>query len=117
MKILYVDDEQINRLFFNMNFAKLFPIVLASNGAEGLKKLKENPDISVIVSDMKMPGMNGIEFITEAKKEKEDLPCYILTGFDITVDIHEAIETKTVERYFQKPIDVDAMKEELTKCN
>jgi len=62
--ILYVDDEPINLELFEMNFQKRFNVLKALSGAEGLKILESKADISFVVSDMKMPGMSGLEFIT-----------------------------------------------------
>ena len=67
-KVLYVDDEQINLMMFEISFAEKFDLVTASNGMEGLKILENGPTINVVVSDLKMPGLDGIEFIKKAKE-------------------------------------------------
>lgn len=66
-KILYVDDESINLELFKMNLQNHYDVFTAINGFEGLDILDRNPYIPLIISDMKMPIMNGIEFITKAK--------------------------------------------------
>jgi two-component system response regulator (stage 0 sporulation protein F) len=67
--ILYVDDEQVNLRIFEINFRKRYNVITAVSGEQGLEKLEENGDIIVVVSDMKMPGMNGIEFIKKAREK------------------------------------------------
>ena len=67
VKILYVDDEIINLQLFEINFSKNYNVIIADNGFSGLEILENNPDISVVISDMKMPNMNGLEFIKKAK--------------------------------------------------
>jgi YesN/AraC family two-component response regulator len=54
---------------------------------------------------MKMPTMNGLEFITHAKKEFPNLAYYILTGYDITDEIADALNNHLIIRCFQKPFN------------
>jgi len=105
VNILYVDDEEINLQLFLLVFKKKFNVITAESGFEGLKRLEENKDISVVISDMKMPKMNGIEFINKAKKKYRNLSCFILTGFEITQEIAQALDEKLINRYFKKPFN------------
>lgn len=108
--ILYIDDEQINLMLFAKIFEEDFIIITASSGFEGLDKLKQSPEIKFVFSDMRMPGMNGIEFITQAKKAYEDKTFFLITGYNITQEIHEALENKTIAKYFGKPFNIDEIK-------
>lgn len=108
-KILYVDDEEINLLLFESNFNDIYEVLIAYNGFEGLKVLDENTDTKIIISDMKMPGMNGIEFIKKAKAKYPDKKFYILTGFEITEQIKEALDTGLILEYFSKPFEIEKM--------
>jgi response regulator RpfG family c-di-GMP phosphodiesterase len=108
-KILYVDDERINLLLFEVNFKKDYEVLIAYNGPEGLKKLNANPDTELIISDMKMPGMSGVEFIRKAKEQYPNKKYYILTGFEITEEISEALDTELILQYFSKPFDIKRM--------
>ncbi|NIJ45602.1 CheY-like chemotaxis protein [Wenyingzhuangia heitensis] len=105
-KILYVDDEKINLLLFENNFKKFYTVLVAKDGFEGLKVLDENTDTLIIISDMRMPGMTGIEFITKAKAKYPDKKFYILTGFEITQQIREALDTGLILEYFKKPFEI-----------
>ncbi len=107
IKVLYVDDEQINTLLFKMNFSKKYDVFIASNGNEGLSLLDNAPDIKVVISDMKMPGLNGIEFIKKARERYTQTKYYILTGFEVLPEIQEAIDNGLIIECFQKPFDVD----------
>jgi len=104
--ILYVDDETINLQIFEINFRKKYKVITAMSGKEGLEKLEGHNDILVVVSDMKMPGMNGIEFIKKAKETHEHVVYFILTGFDITEEISDAIKDNTINQYFRKPFNM-----------
>lgn len=106
IKILYVDDEPINLKLFEINFRKKYNVLLAENGLLGLDTLKGNPDTKFVISDMKMPEMNGIEFIKKAKVNFPDIKFYILTGFDITEDIQHALNTGMIMKYFRKPFNM-----------
>ena len=109
-KILYVDDEELNLKLFEINFQKHYEVFTADNGYNGLEILEKNPDTLVIVSDMKMPKMNGIEFIKTAKIKFPEKKYFILTGFEITEEISQAIESGLIVKYFKKPFNIKEIK-------
>jgi two-component system response regulator (stage 0 sporulation protein F) len=113
--ILYLDDEQLNLMLFNMNFRKEFQIITASNGEEGLAKLRLYSEIKVVISDLKMPGMNGIEFVRKAKQEFPDNAYFILTGYEITEELESAMNDKMILDTFQKPINISLVKDSIKK--
>ncbi len=104
-KILYVDDKYINLQLFKVNFSKKYDVKTAGSGPEGLEVIDNNPDIRIVISDMKMPGQNGIEFITMAKEKYPDIKYYILTGFEVTQEIKNALQSGLIAKYFSKPFD------------
>lgn len=112
-KILYVDDEEMNLVLFKYNFSSQYDLILANNGFEGLKLLDNHPDIDAIFSDMRMPQMNGLEFILKAKKKHPDKRFYILTAFDFTPEIETAMESKLILGCYQKPLNVDEIEHAL----
>jgi len=105
-KILYVDDEPINLKLFEINFSKKYEVFVANKGIHGLDILDQVQDISVIISDMKMPEMDGLEFIENAKNKYPDKKYYILTGFEITTEIQDALKTGLILKYFSKPFNI-----------
>jgi two-component system, response regulator, stage 0 sporulation protein F len=106
LTLLYVDDEQINLMLFEINFKKKYDVITAASGYEGLTKLKSNPEIIVVISDMKMPGMSGVEFIKQAKNEFPNIVYFILTGYGLTEEISKAIDDNLINKYFSKPFDM-----------
>jgi two-component system response regulator (stage 0 sporulation protein F) len=102
-KILYVDDEEMNLMLFETMFSKTCNVKTASNGQNALKLLREIEKPEVVISDMRMPGMDGLEFISKAAKEYPDIDYYILSGFEISQKVHEALNSGLVKKYFQKP--------------
>lgn len=112
-KILYVDDEPVNLMLFEVILEKKYKVITANNGNEGLDIMSKDDEIKVVMSDMKMPVMNGLEFITKAKKILPEIHYYILTGFDITEEIKEAIGKGDVRKYFRKPINMNEISVEI----
>ena len=105
--ILYVDDEDINRFIFEKNFESDYLVHTAISGTDALDKLNNHSDeISIVISDMRMPGMSGVDFISEAKKTYDKMGYFILTGFEFNDEIEEAINNKIVRKCFKKPLDI-----------
>ncbi len=107
LKIMYVDDEELNLQLFKLNFDKKYKVVTAESGISALNLLEEHLDTIIVISDMKMPIMPGIEFIRKAKVKYPDIKYYILTGYDITDEIQEALNAKLILKYFRKPFDIN----------
>ncbi len=103
--ILHVDDEPINRELFALNFGFYHKVISAQSGHEALELLIQTP-VDVVISDFKMPGMNGVEFCRAAHAHKPDTHYYILTGFDQLYEIDEAISQKIIKKQFPKPMSV-----------
>ena len=105
--ILYVDDEEMNLTLFEMSFQNMYTVISAISGEEGLLKLQDyKDDIIVVISDMRMPNMNGIEFIKEARKEHLNIAYFILTGFDYNDEIDDALNTNLIQKFFTKPFKI-----------
>lgn len=111
-KILYVDDEIINLELLQLTYMNEFRVITASSAREGLELLSRNPDIHVVISDLKMPGMNGLEFIKEIKSKNKDKVCMLLTGYMESEIMMEGFNKELIFRYLMKPWD----KEELEGC-
>lgn len=115
LTILYIDDEDFIRedaveylSFYCDN------VYGARDGLEGLEKYKElKPDI--IISDITMPKLNGIEMIKEIRKEDKTTKIIIATAFLETSYLLEAVELGLV-KYLTKPILEDTLLEVLKKC-
>lgn len=109
-RILIVDDEEnilssLERLFHK----EPYEILTATSGEEGLRIL-EDYQIDLIISDLKMPQMNGIEFLKRAK-EKNPLPLRImLTGHADLKSVIEAIDKGEIYRFLLKPWDDEELK-------
>jgi len=107
--ILYVDDDYFNITLFEFNFKNQFNIVNANSGEEALRIIVDNPKISSVVSDVRMPEMNGIELIDRIKRLRPELPCFLLTGYGGSQEVVEAIEKNLIVGYFSKPFDKETV--------
>jgi DNA-binding NtrC family response regulator len=107
--LLYVDDEAMNLFLFKNLLSRSFNIVTASSPEQGIEILKENSSFDIVISDMKMPGMNGIEFIKKAKGFYKNCPYMILSGYGKIPEIEEALDTNLICGYLQKPFDVNGI--------
>ncbi len=115
IKIIYVDDEEVNVMLFKINFSIHFEVHTGFSGYEGLELLDKHPDTKVIISDMKMPEMNGIEFIKNAKKKYPEKKYYILTGFNITEEIQDALKSGLIQKYFRKPFNMQEIEKAINE--
>lgn len=103
--LLLVDDEpnvisSLKRAFSNEDFE----VFSANSGREGLDILSRNP-VQVIISDEKMPGMSGAEFLSEVKKNYPDTIRFMLTGQASVEAAMKAINEGEIYRFFTKPWD------------
>ena len=104
-RILFVDDEvnilsSLRRLFR----ASGYDVQLANSGTAGLKILQQD-HIDVVVSDMRMPGMSGAEFLAQVRERWPDTMRLLLTGQADVASIAQAINTGQIYRYITKPWD------------
>src|SRR6476620_7553026 len=107
--ILVVDDEPDNLDAFRFNFKRVLQIHTAGSGDEALALLKDN-DVSVIVTDQRMPRMTGLEFLKAARSVRPDAVGIILTAFTDVDVLIESINLGHVYRYITKPWDAKEVK-------
>ena len=101
-ELLLVDDELANLQKLQRTFMDQYKVHLARSGEEALQILQKAP-IDAIITDQKMPGMTGIEFLELSQKTYPNLVRIVLTGFTEVDDLIAAINTGKVHRYITKP--------------
>ena len=106
-KILYLDDEPINLLVFEQIFKTRFEVLTAENSKVAMNYLEENNDIAFLIADMEMPDIQGTEFIKKVKTTYPELPCAVLTAYNLTDEIVQALESQQIVKHFNKPLDRD----------
>ena len=103
--LLLVDDEPnivsaLRRLFRREGYR----IVTASSGAEGLQRMAEY-EVDVVLSDQRMPGMTGVEFLRRAKELYPDTVRMVLSGYTELQSITDAVNEGAIYRFLTKPWD------------
>ncbi|MEN6439514.1 MAG: HD domain-containing phosphohydrolase [Syntrophobacter sp.] len=102
-KILFVDDDSNILAAFRRQLRKQFTIETAPGGGEGLEAVKNSGPFAVIVSDLRMPRMDGIEFLSRVRALAPDSVRMMLTG---NADLHAAVEAVNqghIFRFLTKP--------------
>jgi len=112
VKILFVDDEEnilraLNRLFIDEDD---YTILTASSGAEGLEILERETGIMLVVSDYRMPGMNGVEFLREVHNRWPECVRIVLSGYADTAAVVEAINEGQIYKFIAKPWNDEEIK-------
>lgn len=115
IKVLYVDDHKANLQLIQLMLKQSCEVKIAESGQEGLEILKHFKDIDIVVSDLDMPYMNGLEFVQEAKKIKNDIPFFILSCSLKTDEIEEAIRNNLINNFLRKPIRSNEILNEISK--
>ncbi|WP_239618642.1 response regulator transcription factor [Cohnella mopanensis] len=122
MKVLLVDDEPLTteslERYIDWQQLGIFEVKTASNGLEALELLPQfNPDI--IVSDVRMPRMNGIEFATAARERYPTVKLIFLSGYSDKEYLKSAIHLKALS-YVEKPVKLEeltsAIRESVYQC-
>ncbi|HLK48759.1 MAG TPA: HD domain-containing phosphohydrolase [Bryobacteraceae bacterium] len=110
--ILFVDDDIQLVSALQRSFHRTYRVELALNASDALKALAETP-YAVVVSDLQMPGMNGIDLLTRVKVQSPDTVRILLTG---QADLEAAIESVNegnVFRFLRKPCPQELLKKTL----
>ena len=106
-KILIVDDAEVQRFQLSATLeAAGYHILTATNGEEGLIRLRENPDVDLIISDLYMPGMDGLTMCAEIRNS-EDLcrpPVFMITT-EASSELKQQAKQVGIIAWIIKPFD------------
>ena len=102
-KILCVDDDANILAGFKRSLRKDFVIYTAESGDEAIKILLKDGPFAVIVSDMQMPGTNGVKFLSLAKKMAPESVRIMLTGNADQKTAMDAVNEGSIFRFLTKP--------------
>lgn len=111
-KVLIVDDEEMIREEFReaLEFED-FDVTTAASAIEALK-ICDDTEFDVIVSDLKMPNMGGLEFLRELRTRMVKAKLYVVSGHGAESNEDEALEIGAIA-CFSKPLDVDMLVEKI----
>lgn len=106
--VLFVDDEEnILKALQRLTMDEEFETATAGSGEAGLQKLATLHDVALIVSDQRMPGMNGAEFLQQSRQLAPDAIRMLLTGYSDISAAADAINKGGASRYLNKPWNDD----------
>ena len=117
--VLVVDDEPDVEMLFRQQFrhdlrADRFKMEFAQSGDMALERIADATDVSLILilSDINMPGMTGLELLPKAKAARPDVPVIMITAYGDAETKHKALENGA-EALLTKPIDFGALRSEI----
>ena len=102
--ILFIDDEPNNLVVFKNSFFRYYNIITADSGEKGLRILEEN-DIHLVITDQKMPGMTGVQFLEKVVEKYPSILRMIITAYSDIEVIIQAINKCGIYQYVLKPWD------------
>ena len=106
-RILIVDDETRMQRLFEINLGPKYEVMTAGNGERALEVVKSG-DVALLVTDLKMPGMNGMTLLQEAHRIYPDLPVVIMTAYGTVEGAVQAMKEGAVD-YILKPVKMEEM--------
>jgi len=108
--LLIVDDNAgVCRLLFELFSDEGYIVETAQNGAEALKKVSARTP-SLILLDVKMPGMNGLETLDKIKKLVPDIPVVMMTAYTELDTVMAAKDDGLIQHYMSKPFDLNEIR-------
>jgi len=104
-KIILVDDEENILAAYSRILRKTFEVEIALGGTIALEMLETDDSVAVVVSDMRMPGMDGVEFLSQVKNRWPDVVRIMLTGNADQETAMKAVNRGAIFRFLTKPCD------------
>ena len=114
--VLFVDDEQeVLRAIERTCHTQEWITICVRNGAKALELMRSQP-IDVVVSDMRMPEMNGAELVSRIADEFPETVCILISGFSDLGETINAINSGNIRAYIAKPWNNEQLKLAVRNC-
>jgi two-component system NtrC family sensor kinase len=111
IRILLVDDEiNVLRALERTFLDEEYEVLTASSGSEGLSILQDVSPVQVVVSDYRMPQMNGVDFLREVRRQWPDTVRIVLSGYADTAVVISAINEGEIYKFIAKPWNDDELR-------
>ncbi|MDE5718221.1 MAG: response regulator, partial [Lachnospiraceae bacterium] len=112
-RVMLVEDEDLIlqgiRCIIDWEELSMTVVSMVHNGKEALEQFRENP-VDIIVTDVEMPQMNGLELLEEIRKISPETRCIILSGYEEFAYARAALKLD-VEEYILKPINEEQLRQ------
>ncbi|ADG93309.1 response regulator receiver protein [Arcobacter nitrofigilis DSM 7299] len=116
LNILYVEDqEEIRNFTSNILSSIVHNLIICNDGEEGLEAFKNNSNIDLIIADINMPKMNGLEMIKRINQINSKIPSIVTTAHTDSSFYKKSIELG-INSYCLKPLDLYELIKNITKC-
>ena len=107
LKLLYVEDNEDSRKTTSLLLQEFFPnIVVAVDGEDGFEKFSTIKDIDIVITDINMPKLNGIEMISKIREVDNDIYIIVLSAYNESNYFIDSIKYG-VDSYILKPLDIE----------
>lgn len=113
-RLLVVDDEEGPRQSLEMIFSDDFEVSVASSGEEAVRLSKQEP-FNIVITDIRMRGMTGIDVLREVKKIDKHTEVVVLTAYETLETARQAISLGASD-YLKKPFDLDHIQKVIDRC-
>ena len=115
-RILIVDDEEAILETMSYTFMDLYEVFTSTDARKALEILDEKAPIACVITDQRMPGMTGVEFLAEVSKRHPETVRIILTGFADADATIQAINDGHIYAYVNKPWETDELKQTVKRA-
>ena len=115
-KILLVDDEPAVLEGYRRSLHKFYSPDISNSGEDALSLVAKNGPYAVVVSDMRMPGLDGVRFLSEVSRIAPDTVRVILTGYADFQSAMEAVNEGKIFRFLTKPCEGPVLRQALAAC-
>ena len=112
--VLVVEDEPITRIFFAKTLKNITQLVFVKNGDDAIEMIKKNPNIDLVLMDLKMPVKTGFEATKEIKNIRPQLPVIAETALAFPQDKRKAKEAGC-DDFITKPIEIEDLFDKMVK--
>jgi CheY-like chemotaxis protein len=119
VRVLVVDDEPDVEALFRQQFRRevrqgLYMLDFALSGLAALNKLEgcEGEEIILLVSDINMPGMNGLQLLAVAKERRPELPVFMISAYGDNDTVAAAL-ARGANKFLTKPVDFQSLKQDV----
>lgn len=107
--ILIVEDEAVNQYFFEKSLKKTRAnLFFVKNGYDAIALFKENSEIDLVLMDVRLPGMDGIDTMAQIKQLNPEIPIIIQTA-SVLPSIYESAFENGCNEFVTKPINMDTL--------
>jgi CheY-like chemotaxis protein len=119
VRVLVVDDEPDVEMLFRLQFRRevrqgLYELDFALSGVTALNRLQgcEGEEINLLVSDINMPGMSGLDLLPLVKERRPDLPVFMISAYGDSGTVARAL-ARGAKKFLTKPVDFRQLKQDV----